>query len=447
MGKSVLILGAGLAGLSAAVYLTRAGHRVIVLEKRPFAGGRTFSFKREFWSHDIDNGPHLMLGCYETLLELLDITGGRELLDVREGLRIPFLFPGGDIATLADSNLPAPFHLIRGLYGFSALTPKQKYAIARAFIKVRMMAETEELDRVTSYDWLVGQRQDETTRAVFWRPLVLATLNENPETVSFLQLFRVLKLGFLAGRDAARLILISKGLSNTLIRPCESWLKDKGSSILFGYRVEGMEPEEKTKRVIVQTNKKRFEHYDAVVCALPFSQLKTICAKSTLGSLIQFDFESMVGNAIINLHFWYPERLVAEPMANLQGIRSHWIFVQESSHELVHHVLVISGADELLREASKEGLAELLLEELPIIFPGFSMNLVEHRYLVVEKDATLICRPDMERLRPSPGKILSAFYIAGDWTRTGLPPTMESAVRSGKMVAEKIIAESGADPD
>ncbi|MCH8126931.1 FAD-dependent oxidoreductase [candidate division KSB1 bacterium] len=436
--KTVLVLGSGLAGLTTAVHLSEKGFKVTILEKRPFAGGRTYSFTRDFWPEKIDNGPHVMLGCYSALLELLDLVGSVHLLDPQLKLNIQYLFPGAKSTSLSASSLPAPFHFLSGLVRFSAFNWRQKWNLAKAFFKIAFMSEHDSLDELTAIEWLNKNSQDEHSVQLFWRPMVLATLNEEPENVSFLQLFRVLKLGFLKGKNASRMILIPRGLTETLIEPSIHWLEKRSCKLLYNHRVDEIKFEEECNKITVETNKGLFKEFDYWVSALPFNQIIPLLKNSKIKLKNVIKIESFFGNAILNLHFWYPERLISESFASLHEVQSQWLFVNQRCQNLIHHTLVISSADQLLEQQSKDQLSRILLEELKLIFSEFDPDKIKKYYLVVENNATLVCSPNVEKLRPKPGEIFDRFYIAGDWTQTGLPPTMESAVRSGKMVAEEI---------
>lgn len=434
--SSVLVLGAGLTGLSTAIYLTQKGFQVTILERRPYAGGRTYSFTQDFWPFPIDNGPHVMLGCYTELLELLDLVGGGKKLDPQSKLNVQYLFSNGETANLSASGLPAPFHLLSGLLKFSPLRWKQQWNITRAFLIIRFQTEQIAFDGQTAMEWLVNNGQDKHSITVFWRPLVLATLNEQPENVSFLQLFRVLKLGFLRGKDASRIILLPLGLTSTLIEPIINWLVQRNCRLLYNHKIQQIHFNNDHDKITIETNKEVFTDYDFVISAIPFNQL--ISSTPELTMKLGLQRENFNGNAILNLHFWYPLRLIPQSFACLLDIQSQWIFINQSNDELYHHTLVISGADSLLEQNSKDQLTKKLFDELILIIPGFDKDKITKSYLVVENNATLVCKPNIERLRPLPGKVTGNFYVAGDWTKTGLPPTMESAVRSGKMVVEII---------
>ena len=436
MKKRVLIFGGGIAGLTAAVHLVRTGFEVTLLEKHPYAGGRTYSFRKPFWPFPIDNGPHVMLGAYSALLELLRLTGGARFLGGEKGLRVPYRGAAGKRAELRAAGLPPPLHLAVGLWRFPLLDRRAKWAILRAFLQVRRLPDSPGLDAKSAGDWLCETGQTGPAREMFWRPLVLATLNAEPEQVSFLQLLRVLKLGFLAGKSESRILTLPEGLTPTLISPALDWLEKRGAAIRYREGVRRLHFRD-GHVAAVETARESYRDFAAVVSAVPPHVLADILRNSgeraeETARRLQFAVQP-----ILNLHFWWREPLLAEPFAALLGGRGQWLFRGKSVSGLTHYTVVVSGAAALLEER-REVLVQQLLAELEKIFPGFEGKGVLHRYLVVEKRATVLCSPGTEERRPPPGRLLGNLFVAGDWTRTGLPPTMESAARSGTAVAEEI---------
>ena len=437
MKRRVLILGSGISGLVAAVHLVRAGFRVTLLEKRPFAGGRTYSFRKPFWPFSIDNGPHVMLGAYTALLDFLKLVGGQHLVRGQKRLRIPYLLPGGKKSELRAAGLPAPLHLAAGLWRFPLLDRPAKLALTRAFFQITRLGDSLQLDEITAADWLKKAEQPELAERIFWRPLVLATLNAEPEQVSFLQLFRVLKLGFLAGKAESRIFTFPAGLTPTLIEPALRWLEKNGGSIYCRRGVQRLQFSGE-RVTAVETAHGRLKDFGAVISALPAHALADLFRRSSGPGPEWADQIAFTSQPILNLHFWLPEPLLADSFAALVGIRGQWLFRSRERKGQVHHTLVVSGAGQLLTEP-RERLIAGLLDELKGIFPKFRRESVQKHYLVIEKRATILSSPGVEALRPPPGKFAGNFFLAGDWTRTGLPPTMESAARSGLMAAEAVL--------
>ena len=435
--KKVLILGAGISGLVAAVHLVRAGFRVKILEKRPYAGGRAYSFRKNFWPGPIDNGPHVMLGAYTRLLEYLKLVGAGERLHRPERFHIPFFAADGQRAALREAELPAPLHLGAGLWRFGLLGGRDRAGILRAFLKVRFAGENPALDSLTAEAWLRRLGQTQRSNAVFWRPLVLATLNAEPEEVSALQLCRVLRLGFLAGREKSRLITLPEGLTATLIDPGVRWLQSRGVEFCFRCGVRKMRSE-KDRIVAVETAAEEIRDFEIVLSALPPHVLRQVVPRdsSFAEQARGWQFQTQ---PILNLHFWLPLPLLREEYAALLGTTGQWLFRQGEANGLVHHAVVVSGGKKWLAE-DRAAVVQRLFRELQELFPGFDVHQVVRHYLVIEKHATVLCSPGAERRRPLPGPLRGNLFLAGDWTHTGLPPTLESAARSGAMAAQAIMS-------
>jgi len=437
MKKRVLILGAGLSGLSAAVHLILKGYQVTILEKRPFAGGRIFSFFKEFWPFPIDNGPHVMLGCYESMLELLKIVNGGKQLDYQSKLLVPYCLQNGQMEYLKAASLPSPFHLLFGLFRFPLLNMPEKLSISRVFVKIFLIQESEDMDKISNQQWFEEQKQNENSIAVFWRPLTLATLNAEPGQVSFLQLFRVLKIGFLQGKKESRMILIPNGLTQTIINPILDWLKKNGCQIKYRNSVTQFIINERIEKV--RTTKEIFDNFNLVISALPLIVFTNLIKNSDIKDLNEFDgLNNLQTSAIMNFHFWYKGKLIQEQFTAIHNSVSQWLFVHQTEGQVTHYSIVVSGANDFLSK-SKDEMFEIFTSELKEIFPQFHLKKLKHHYLTIEKNATLLCQPEIENCRLNVGPNWKNLFLTGDWTNTGLPPTMESAVRSGKIVAEKIL--------
>lgn len=437
MKKCVLILGAGLSGLSAAVHLILKGYQVTILEKRPYAGGRTFSFSKNFWPYPIDNGPHVLLGCYTALLELLEIVGSSNKLEAQSKLTIPYLQPNSNPVSLKTASFPAPFHFLFAILKFPLLNFKEKLSIVKIFLNVQKIEEDLTFDQMTAEEWLIKVKQEKQIMDVFWSPLILATLNTTPNKVSFLQLVRVLKIGFLQGKKESRMILMPEGLSEALINPTIYWLIQHKCEIKYRQVVKKLKFDN-GKITNVITSQQTHIKFDFLISALPFKPFTGILHESNVPQNISLNnIESFETNAIMNYHFWYEGRLIVEPFAAFLNCTSQWLFVQKTNKGLTHYTIIVSGANEYLKK-SKEEMMVLFQSDLQNTFSGFDPDKIKQHYLTIEKNATLHCLTDVEINRPESGHYFDNLFLAGDWTKTGLPPTMESAVLSGKTVAGKI---------
>jgi uncharacterized protein with NAD-binding domain and iron-sulfur cluster len=325
--------------------------------------------------------------------------------------------------------------LLAGLLRFPLLAGADKFRFLRLSSALNRETETA-LDGKDARTWLESLGFGSSAMQVFWEPLILATLNGWPEEVSALQLARVLKLGFLAGRKESRILLFRNSLSRSLVHPIVSWLQRNGVRFELGTRVKALRIVR--GRVLVWKREGTIEGVDAVVSAVPFQVLRDLLGPEDgeLGRL-KASLSSLETGSILNVHFLNRRRLFPGRFAALLGITPQWAFIRPAEGEVFLYSLVVSGAGHLLKQPRDE-LKKRMLQELRLVWADFSPVEGTEPRLVMEKHATLLCRPGAETCRPFPGRIAGNFFVAGDWTRTGLPPTMESAVRSGRMVAREI---------
>jgi len=248
----------------------------------------------------------------------------------------------------------------------------------------------------------------------------------------------VLKIGFLAGEKKSRMIFMPEGLTRTLIKPLKMWIEKHGGEIKLQETVREIFVKENAVEKII-TGKDIYKGFDAVVSALPFKPLSILLDASQLQQNSLFkSVQRFHANAILNFHFWYRGRLTDEKILAVPGRVSQWLFVQKENDNLIHYTIVISGANDLLSK-SKEEMVETFFAELTDLFPGFRVSRVHKHYLAIEKNATLSGSPGTEKERPGAKTPIVNLFLAGDWTATGLPATMESAVKSGRLAAELVL--------
>ena len=444
---TVVVVGAGLAGLAAALRLADAGRRVTLLERSGTAGGRARAFRGP---HDtpLDWGQHLLLGAYHATRALAARLGTEHRLSFVDG-PIPMAAGDGSQAAYRIGRLPAPLHLLPALAGLSQLTLPERLALGRAALGAKLAAHrrTAALDHRTAADWLRAHGQTDRAVRGFWAPLVLATCNAAPAEVSAALLVAVLDQGFFAARDDARPLLPEGTLDEVLVAPAVTELRRLGVDLRLREPAAELVPTPSSNTVeTVVTGRGTRLAVDAVVLAVPPWSLGELAAPHPALRRLAEDAAWLGASPIVCLELWFDRAWLAAPFAGLIGGAGHWIFAHEPGPvpDAGQRIsVVLSRAGDALAE-DRTTLAERTVEELGRFFPkSRTARLVEHA-VVKEPRATFLGRPGQAARRPGPASPIRNLFLAGDWTATGLPATLEGAVRSGDEAAWTTLGTSRA---
>lgn len=468
-GLDVVVVGAGVAGIAAGTRLAEAGVRVTLLEAAPLPGGRARSWIDPATGDRVDNGQHLLMGCYTHTLALLDRIGTRRRLVFQERLRIPFVDRAGEGGVIDCPPLPGRLGLVAGLAGFSLLTPGDRVALALAANDLATEAAGS-VDEPVSV-WLARARQSAEARRNFWGPLVVAALNEKPERASRKALSAVLRLGLLAGPDAARLGWASVGLGELYAEPAAVWIASHGGALRCSTPVQQIAPGK--DRIAVQSRAGERIEADAVVVALPPQALARLLPGGCVGEATIEGASRAATSPILSVNVWFDRPIVEEPFVALLGTRMQWLFNRRAMLEASdaveaprggaagsgaganapssagagqgggeHVALVVSGAREEM-EMTAESLIEIAVQELKSLFPAARRARLVHALAIKEREATVSPEPGWDAWRPPVTTEHPRVFLAGDWIATGLPATIESAARSGHEAAEAILDRFG----
>jgi squalene-associated FAD-dependent desaturase len=409
---TVHVIGAGLAGLSCAVRVALAGRKVAVYEAAPQAGGRCRSLFDEGLGCLIDNGSHMLLGANRATLTYLDDIGGAHRLHTVSPAGFPFLDPAsGKRWTLRPGSPLLPLWLF-------AADRRVPDTHPRDYLEVLSLARADARDRI-------GDRVDRTGPLYerLWQPMARAALNTDADEASAKLLWRVIAETFLKGEAACRPMIFSEGLTPTLVEPALKLLAAKGAELRYQARVRGLRWQD--DRVIAlhfPEGLLRVEADDAVVLAVP----PEICAE--LWPPIDPPQET---RPILNIHFRMGETVTLPggyPFLGLIGTESHWLFARGEVLSVT-----VSAADRLIDRQNID-LASQIWAEVARVFGRNTGRLPPWR-VIKEKRATIAQTPAVIARRPGAETALNNLAIAGDWTDTGLPATIESAIRSGVTAA------------
>jgi len=418
----VIVIGGGLAGLSAAAALGGAGFHVEVFEARPFLGGRATSFPlspSDDSSELIDNCQHVLLRCCVNLLDFYARLGVKDR--IRFYREFVFIEPGGRISTLRRGTLPAPLHFTESFVRLRFLSAGDKISIARGLLALRReRTRRGDLDRITMLDWLREKRQ--TPRAIerFWRQVLVSALNEDVDRLAARHGFQVFWLGFLARADSYEMGVPDIPLGE--LYRAELWRRTGDVSLRLRCPVDSIAPE----GVLAGGQRHSAEYY---ICALPFERLAALGLPAPA-----FEHSPITG-----IHLWFDRPVTDLPHATLLDRTIQWMFNKSEGRYLQ---LVVSASRSLAAMGRGEIIA-LATAELAEFLPRVREASIEKAHVIKELRATFSAAPGTEALRPSAKTSRPDLFLAGDWTRSGWPATMEGAVRSGYLAAEAVTAASG----
>jgi squalene-associated FAD-dependent desaturase len=419
---SVIVIGGGLAGLSAAAALGSAGFSVQVFEARPFLGGRATSFPLAPSADDsllIDNCQHVLLRCCVNLLDFYSRLGVRD--SIRFYNEFYFVEPGGRISTLRRGALPAPLHFTGSFLRLRFLEAGDKVSIARGLLALRHeRTRRDDLNRITMLDWLREKRQ--TPRAIerFWRQVLVSAINEDIDRMAARHGFQVFWLGFLARADAYQMGVPAIPLGE--LYRAELWTAAGDVSVRLRAPVERID----RYGILAGGQRHTADYY---ICALPFERLPALGLPAPA-----FEHSPITG-----IHLWFDRSITELPHATLLDRTVQWVFNKSEGRYLQ---LVVSASRQLA-SASRADIVALSVAELGEFFPLARQAHLEKAHVIKELRATFSPAPETEALRPPPETSRPDFFMAGDWTSCGWPATMEGAVRSGYLAAEAVARASG----
>lgn len=438
----VCIAGGGLAGLAAACELASRGYGVTVVEARPFLGGKTYSFPAE--SAVLDNGQHVFLRCCTAYIGFLRRLGvlGRTRLQRR--LDVPVAEPGGRTGRLAALPLPAPLHLSRALLAYPHLARADRLLVARAALAALRVSDRRlaEYDGETFEQWLRRHGQSASAIENFWDLLVVATCNAPASVVSAATGLFVLRRGFLTDPRGAAIGLPLVGLSELHVDPAVRYVQARGGDVRVRSAVQQVCVDGDSATALMLADGRRLTA-DAFVLAVPWLQMGALLPEQWRTRPPFAAAARLRAAPIVNLHVRFGARVLRSPLLACVGTPIQWVFdrsgIQGASTDQGQWVTVsLSAAEKYLRMTKRE-IEEALLPELRRVLQAPDAP-VWRCVVVKEPEATFAPEPGTLALRPGPVTPIRNLFLAGAWTDTGWPATMEGAVRSG-LAAASALAE------
>ncbi|MBI4349047.1 MAG: FAD-dependent oxidoreductase [Elusimicrobia bacterium] len=433
----VVVLGGGFAGLSCATALAERGARVVVLEKKPHLGGRAYSFHDPRAQETVDNGQHLFMACYRETLRFLERIGTRDKIRFSENARVAYADASGRRTLLDCPAWPAPFNLAAGVARLGGLSWGDRFGLWRLGAWFRQNGAgplPAELDRLSVRAWLDGLGQSRRLQERLFEPIAIGALNERPERASALGLAQVLREVFFGDPGASRLGVATVGLSELYAGQARAFVEARGGRVVTGARSTSVSVDGGAR---VDTERSgRFEA-EAVVSALPPNALASL----ELPPGVRGRWDGLAFAPIVGINLWLDRPVFEGPLLGLLGTEVHWAFnkndLWDKRGDGQYLSLVISGAHAHVEKSPSE-LFELASGDLARCLPEFSRARVLRWTVVKEPQATISPVPGSDALRPGFATASPRFFLAGDWTQTGLPATIESAVASGHSCAALI---------
>lgn len=436
----VVVIGAGFAGLSAAVRLARDGARVRVVEARNRLGGRATAFRDRATGVRVDNGQHVLLGCYRDTRAFLHDIGADDHLRFERQLGVTMVDRDGVVSRLDCSGLPAPLHLVAGVFEWSALSWSDRWPVLRVGGQIRtaqkqLAGRSERLPASpgeTVTQWLVRNGQTPRTRQMLWEPLALAALNQKPDVAAAPPFVRVLAEMFTADPGDAAIALPARPLDEMYAEPARRFIEAHGGSVTTG-TAQIVLKAGRVERIVVGSEEL---NADCAIAAVPWFALP---------GLFQGDVAPLEGvcraaaatdpSPIVTIHLWLDRPVLDQPLIGLPGRALQWVFDQRLTADAgaLHLTLVSSGAADLL-SMQNDALIALGQAELADALPSSRAARLVSATVVREPRATFSLAPG-QPARPQTRTQVKGLLLAGDWIDTGLPATIESAVRSGHAAA------------
>jgi squalene-associated FAD-dependent desaturase len=453
--KSVIVIGGGLAGLSSAVALAEAGHRVRLLEKRPHLGGRAASYVLPGGEH-VDNCQHVTLGCCTNLEDFYRRVGAAE--KIRFFDRLLFSTPDGQRGTMESFALPAPLHMALSFARFPLLGWADKLAIARALLKIATNGGhpkdiSNDAGGITMLAWLQKHCQTEGAIRRFWEVILVSALDEQLDRIDARYGIDVFWKAFLSTRAGYRIGIPCVPLGD-LYDGCKEAIRMRGGEVLLRAGVRGFQVAG-NHVTGVEREDGSVETADFYVAAVPQDILPELLPADFVARQPVFlNLRNLRTSPITGVHLWFDKKVMHEPFLTLLDSTTQWVFNKTqlngetqlnggSIEAQGQYLQLVISASYSLVPRSRQEIIELCISELRGVLPAIRAAKLVKGTVVKETSATFSPAPGSDQWRPAQKSPVTGLFLAGDWTSTGWPSTMEGAVRSGYLAAEAILSDMG----
>ena len=438
------IVGGGLAGLAAAVALAESGHNVELFESRRRLGGRATSFEDPQTHESIDNCQHVAMGCCTNFLDFCGRAKVQHLL--RCDTKLHFFGRDGKQNDLCAVDwLPAPLHLAWAFMRLSYLSLTERIQVCRGLVRLARSSHETQHDQLTIGAWLRQDGQSERAIRCFWEVVLVSALAESLERASFVAARKVFVDGFLRA-NAAYTVYVPAVPLQMLYEQVAAHLSKQGAAIHLSKGVKNGQPV--ANKVCLQFDDESSHDFDFVIVAVPWRRIADVLPPE-LSELVDVA-NSISSSPITSLHLWFDQPIMTLPHAVLIDRLSQWVFAAPSEARIVNspgsqYYQVVISASQNLAVRDRESVLREVLEDLHATWPDATRAKLLDWRMITEQHAVFSVTPEVEQHRPAQQTVCPRILLAGDWTQTGWPATMEGAVRSGYLAAEAILRQLGLD--
>jgi squalene-associated FAD-dependent desaturase len=444
--STVAIIGGGLAGISAGSALAEAGYHVELFERRPYLGGRASSYELPGTGETVDNCQHVLLGCCTNLIDFYRRLGVEQ--QIRWYDEITFILPGGKSSVLKPGVLPAPFHSTVSFLESSVLDLKDKLAIWRA---IMALIPSLPADSGESFQtWL--QRHGQTKQAIdrFWAPVLVSALNDELDRISVPYAALVFRDSFLKSAEAGRMGLPAVPLSQ-LYGTAAQYIESRGGKVHLRAAVDSFQIDGDGVRLNAGGEEIRADY---AILAAPFNTLEKLLPAAPELESLRDDARHLDSSPITGIHLFFDREITPLEHAVLLERTIQWMFqkskilaTRKDSAQSGSYLELVVSSSKALVDKSRQEILDLAIRELAEFFPAVREATLTKATVVKEIHATFAPSPGSDAFRAPHRTPWARMFLAGDWTATGWPATMEGAVRSGYGAAEALSGKTFLVPD
>lgn len=440
MTADVIVIGGGVSGLAAALRLSLDGAKVVLVEQGGKLGGRAYSYIDKKTGDVVDNGQHVLVGAYHNTLHYLELVGARHALSSvqqdQTTLQLNLHHPKMGFGAFNLPSLPHPLNLVTAILKYPLLPLRSRWNIVKVGMQIQSWAHSfeEKLRRWSITEWLDSSHQSEEAKRSFWYPIAISVMNELPEKGSAFLFARSLKNTFFGGKKDSTLLIPTVGQTELYIEGAKKILTHHGSKIFLNTEVTSLLIE-KGKTVGVKTRNGKRINGKRFVCAVPYFALERLLPEHLRRIEPFVDLKKFESSPIVSIHLWFDREVMDREFVGLIDRDVQWVFnrrriMRETGKPENYISAVISGAYKYV-DMPKNQLVKMTIADITSAFPSAAYASLTNSVVIKEKRATFAPTNKIELFRPAQQTPIENLFLAGDWTDTELPPTIEGAIMSG----------------